>query len=39
MGVRVTGRSVAFIQEVNKKGKLGKAKSVVLTTIRVQKAK
>lgn len=37
--VRVTGRTVAYVQEVGKKGKLGKAKPVVLTTIRVQKAK
>ena len=36
-GVRVTGRSVAYIQEVSKKGKLGKAKPIVLTTIQVKK--
>lgn len=33
----MTGRSVAYIQEVGKKGKLGKAKPVVLTTVRAQR--
>jgi hypothetical protein len=35
VGVAVTGRAVAYIQEVGKGGKLGKAKPVVLTTVRV----
>jgi hypothetical protein len=33
--VGVTGRSVAYVQEVGKGGKLGKAKPVVITTVRV----
>jgi hypothetical protein len=33
--VGVTGRSVAYVQEVGKSGKLGKAKPVVITTVRV----
>ena len=35
VGVAVTGRSVAYIQEVGKGGKLGKAKPVVVTTVKV----
>jgi len=34
VGVTVTGRAVAYIQEVKKSGKLGKAKPVVVTTVR-----
>lgn len=33
--VGVTGRSVAYVQEVGRGGKLGKAKPVVITTVRV----
>jgi hypothetical protein len=33
--VGVTGRSVAYVQEVGKGGKLGRAKPVVITTVRV----
>lgn len=32
-GVRVTGKSVAYIQDVAKSGKLSKARPVVLTTV------
>jgi len=33
--VQVTGRAVAYIQDVKKGNKLGKARPVVLTTVRV----
>jgi hypothetical protein len=33
--IRVTGKSVAYIQNVGKSGKLSKAKPVVLTTVAV----
>mgnify|MGYP001275653924 CR=1 FL=1 len=36
IGVQVTGRSVAYIQEVSKSGKPGKAKPVILTTVAVR---
>ena len=32
-GVKVTGKSVAYIQDVAKNGKLSKARPVVLTTV------
>ena len=38
LNVKVTGRTVAYIQEVKGK-KLGKAKTVVITTARVAKKK
>ena len=37
VGIRATGRSVAYIQTIGKKGKLGKAQPVVLTTVQVKK--
>ena len=35
--IRVTGRAMAYVQEVKKGGKLGKPKPVVLTTVRATK--
>jgi hypothetical protein len=35
VNVQVTGRAVAYIQPVGRGGKLGKAKPVMLTTVRV----
>ena len=37
--VQVTGRSVAYIQDYGKRGKLGKPKPVVITTVRPRAAK
>ena len=34
VAVQVTGRSVAYIQDYGKKGKLGKPRPVVITTVR-----
>jgi hypothetical protein len=33
VNLQVTGRSVAYIQDVAKNGKLGKPKAVVVTTV------
>ena len=33
--IRVTGKSVAYIQDVGKSGRLSKARPVVLTTVAV----
>ena len=33
--VRVTGKTVAYVQSVGKSGKLSKAKPIVLTTVAV----
>jgi hypothetical protein len=33
VNLQVTGRSVAYIQDVSKSGKLGKPKAVVVTTV------
>ena len=35
--IRATGRTLAYVQPVSKGGKLGKAKPVVITTVRAQK--
>lgn len=38
VNTRVTGRTIAYVQTVGKKGKLGKAQPVMLTTVRVATA-
>ena len=37
--VKVTGRAIAYIQSLEKSGKLGKAKPVVITTVSAGKRK